>query len=89
MEKLTRHSIQWFYNLLEKGECEILDIEAIIRYLDTAEDIDNEGARILLMLGDNDIYYISRLFAEMKENNLIRELRKDNRKTWYERVKTV
>ncbi len=27
MEKLTRHSIQWFYNLLKKGECEILDFK--------------------------------------------------------------
>lgn len=27
MEKLTRHSIQWFYNLLAQGECEILDFK--------------------------------------------------------------
>lgn len=27
MEKLTRHSIQWFYNLLVKGECETLDFK--------------------------------------------------------------
>lgn len=27
MEKLTRHSIQWFYNLLAKGECEIVDFK--------------------------------------------------------------
>lgn len=27
MEKLTRHSIQWFYNLLSTGECEILDFK--------------------------------------------------------------
>lgn len=27
MEKLTRHSIQWFYNLLSNGECEILDFK--------------------------------------------------------------
>ncbi len=27
MEKLTRHSIQWFYNLLAKGECEMLDFK--------------------------------------------------------------
>ncbi|MCK6609924.1 MAG: putative DNA binding domain-containing protein [Bacteroidia bacterium] len=27
MEKLTRHSIQWFYNLLAKGECETLDFK--------------------------------------------------------------
>ena len=27
MKKYTRHSIQWFYNLLEKGECDILDFK--------------------------------------------------------------
>lgn len=27
MEKLTRHSILWFYNLLAKGECDILDFK--------------------------------------------------------------
>ncbi|NEW84925.1 MAG: hypothetical protein GZ094_21510 [Mariniphaga sp.] len=27
MEKLTRHTIQWFYNLLAKGECETLDFK--------------------------------------------------------------
>ena len=27
MEKYTRHSIQWFYNLLTEGECEILDFK--------------------------------------------------------------
>ena len=27
MEKFTRHSIQWFYNFLAKGECEILDFK--------------------------------------------------------------
>lgn len=27
MEKLTRHSIQWFYNMLAQGECETLDFK--------------------------------------------------------------
>ncbi|MGI6049189.1 MAG: helix-turn-helix domain-containing protein, partial [Petrimonas sp.] len=27
MQKLTKHSIQWFYNLLAKGECDILDFK--------------------------------------------------------------
>lgn len=27
MQKLTKHSAQWFYNLLEKGECQILDFK--------------------------------------------------------------
>lgn len=67
----------------EKGR----QIEAIIRYLETADEIDNEGARKLLVLVDTDISHVSRLFAEMKEQNLIQELRRDNRKIWYERVK--
>ncbi len=27
MEKKTKHSVQWFYNLLKRGECEILDFK--------------------------------------------------------------
>lgn len=27
MQKLTKHSIQWFYNLLAKGECDMLDFK--------------------------------------------------------------
>lgn len=27
MLKHTKHSVQWFYNLLEKGECDILDFK--------------------------------------------------------------
>lgn len=27
MKKHTRHSVQWFYNLLAKGECETLDFK--------------------------------------------------------------
>lgn len=74
------------YSKLKKQE-KAKQIEAILRYLDIADEIDNEGARKLLILGDNDIYFVSRLFAEMKEQKLIRELRRDNRKVWYERVK--
>ena len=74
------------YTKLKKQE-KARQIEAILRYLDNADEIDNEGARKLLMLGDNDIFYVSRLFAEMRENNLIQKLREDNRKVWYERVK--
>lgn len=73
------------YSRLKKQE-KARQIEAILRYLDSADEIDNEGARKLLLLSDNDIFYISRLFAEMKELKLIRELRKDNRKVWYERI---
>jgi ATP-dependent DNA helicase RecG len=62
-------------------------IEAILRYLDAVDEIDNEGARKLLLLSDSDIYFVSRLFAEMKANGLIAEIRKDNRKVWYGRIK--
>jgi predicted HTH transcriptional regulator len=27
MHKYTKHSIQWFYNLLAQGECDILDFK--------------------------------------------------------------
>lgn len=27
MRKLTKHSVQWFYNLIEKGECDIVDFK--------------------------------------------------------------
>jgi predicted HTH transcriptional regulator len=62
-------------------------IEAILRYLDAVEEIDNEGARKLLLLNDSDIYAVSRLFAEMKTKGLIVEIRKDNRKVWYGRLR--
>lgn len=62
-------------------------IEAILRFLDAVDEIDNEGARKLLLLNDSDIYAVSRLFAEMKTNGLIEVIRKDNRKVWYGRKK--
>lgn len=74
------------YTKLKKQE-KARQMEAILRYLDNADEIDNEGARKLLMLSNSEIYYISRLFADMKDQKLIQELRKDNRKVWYERVK--
>lgn len=71
----------------QKKQEKARQIEAILRYLDAVDEIDNESARKLLLLPDSDIYFVSRLFAEMKENGLIREIRKDNRKVWYARVK--
>lgn len=62
-------------------------IEAILRFLDAVDEIDNEGARKLLVLKDSDIYAVSRLFAEMKSNGWIEEIRRDNRKVWYGRKK--
>lgn len=61
--------------------------EAILRYLDAIDDVDNEEARKLLKLEDKDISHVSRLFAELKEAGLIEEARRDNRKIWYQRIK--
>lgn len=69
----------------QKRQEKALQKEAILRYLDDIEDIDNEGARLLLKLPDKDISVVSRLFAELKDAGLISERRKDNRKIWYER----
>lgn len=72
------------YSKLKKQE-KARQKEAILRYLDEIGEIDNEGARQLLNLTDSHIYYISRLFATMKEQGLIQEIRRDNRKIWYGR----
>jgi ATP-dependent DNA helicase RecG len=58
------------YIKLKKQE-KARQIEAIIRYLDTAEEIDNEDARKMLNLPDTNTSYVSRLFAEMVEKGLI------------------
>lgn len=58
------------YAKLKKQE-KARQIEAIIRYLDTADEIDNETARKMLNLPDTNASYISRLFAEMVEKELI------------------
>lgn len=46
-------------------------IEAILRYLDDIEEIDNEATRKLLNLPESNASYISRLFTEMLEKKLI------------------
>lgn len=46
-------------------------IESIMRYLKTIDEIDNEAARKLLNIPDSNASYISRLFGEMMENNLL------------------
>ncbi len=46
-------------------------IEAIIRYLDTVDEIDNEAARKLLNIPDTNASYVSRLFAEMLDKGHI------------------
>lgn len=58
------------YSKLKKQE-KAQQIEAIIRYLHTAEEIDNEAARKMLNLPDSNASVVSRLFSEMIENDLI------------------
>ncbi|MEI6697121.1 MAG: RNA-binding domain-containing protein [Bacteroidota bacterium] len=59
------------YSKLKKQE-KAQQIEAIIRYLNTADEIDNEAARIMLHIPDTNASYISRLFGEMVEAGLIK-----------------
>jgi Asp-tRNA(Asn)/Glu-tRNA(Gln) amidotransferase C subunit len=58
------------YSKLKKQE-KARQIEAIIRYLDTADEIDNEAARKMLNIPDTNASYVSRLFAEMVEKRQI------------------
>jgi ATP-dependent DNA helicase RecG len=71
------------YSKLKKQE-KARQIEAIIRYLDSADEIDNEAARKLLNLPDSDVSYISRLFAEMIEKDFVEIAReiKHNQRTY-------
>ncbi len=71
------------YAKLKKQE-KARQIEAIIRYLDTADEIDNEAARKLLNIPDTNSSYISRLFAEMVEKGQIEvaEETKHNHRTY-------
>ena len=69
------------YSKLKKQE-KARQIEAIMRYLDTADEIDNEAARRMLNIPDTNASYISRLFTEMVEKSLIevaKELRHNQR----------
>lgn len=58
------------YAKLKKQE-KARQIEAIIRYLDTADEIDNEAARKMLNIPYTNASYVSRLFSEMVEKDLI------------------
>lgn len=71
------------YTKLKKQE-KARQIEAIIRYLDTAHEIDNEAARKLLNIPDTNASYISRLFAEMiqKEQIIVAKEIKHNQRTY-------
>jgi ATP-dependent DNA helicase RecG len=71
------------YTKLKKQE-KARQIEAIIRYLDTVGEIDNEAARKLLKIPDTNASYVSRLFAEMVEKGQIEiaEETKHNQRTY-------
>jgi predicted HTH transcriptional regulator len=60
------------YSKLKKQE-RARQIEAIMRYLDSVDEIDNEEARKLLNLGDtnSNSVAVSKLFSEMMDNGLI------------------
>jgi ATP-dependent DNA helicase RecG len=73
--------------LLSKRQERHKQIETLLRYIDEFAEIDNEKAREILLLPDNQDYYVSRLFAEMKEKSLIVEARRgSNNKMYYGRA---
>ncbi|MCB0647760.1 MAG: putative DNA binding domain-containing protein [Saprospiraceae bacterium] len=71
------------YSKLKKQE-RAEHIEAIIRYLKTADEITNEAARKILNIPDTNASYVSRLFAEMVENGhiIVAEETKHNQRTY-------
>lgn len=72
--------------ILSKRQEKHKQIETILRYIDAFSEIDNEKAREILLLPDNQDYYVSRLFGEMKEKVLITEARRgSNNKLFYKR----
>lgn len=57
--------------------------QAILRYLDEFNEIDNESARKFLNLPDSEIYNVSRLFSDMVNKGWIKQLRRERQKTFY------
>lgn len=55
----------------QKKQEKARQIEAILRYLDSVDEIENESARRLLNLPDSNTSTVSRLFKDMLEDNLI------------------
>ncbi len=55
----------------QKKQEKARQIEAILRYLDSVGEIDNESARKLLNIPNSNASYMSRLFADMLTNDLI------------------
>lgn len=55
----------------QKRQEKARQVEAILRYLDSVDEIDNESARRLLNIPDSNVSTVSRLFKYMMEENLI------------------
>lgn len=57
--------------------------QIILRYIEEFDEISNKVARDILGLPETDIYYISRLFKELRDNNDINVLRNEKGITYY------
>ena len=55
----------------QKKQEKARQIEAILRYLDSVDEIDNESARKLLNIPNSNASYMSRLFADMLIKDMI------------------
>jgi hypothetical protein len=60
---------------------------AILKYLDEFDEIDNKTAREILNLVEEDIYKVSRMFKQLREEDEIIVLRNDKGITYYGRKK--
>lgn len=61
--------------------------QIILKYLDEFGEIDNKTARSILNLSDQDIYNMSRLLRELKEENEIELIRNDKGTPFYGKTK--
>ena len=85
MKKLTKLSVQWFYDLLERGECDIMDfkeqledkqlfgksLKSFSSSYDEFGEITNSEARTYLNLPDSKREYMSRLMYELVKDGQI------------------
>ena len=63
--------------------------QIILKYLDEFEEIDNKTAREILNLTDGDIYKVSRMFKQLKEEEEIEISKNDKGITYYKRKKRI
>ncbi len=57
--------------------------QTILKYLDEFDEINNATAREILNLADDDIYRVSRILKQLRENDEIEVLRNDKGITYY------